>query len=293
MLIILILINILSSKIFVFSLQSINYNNNHNHVERIAFGSCNNPNSQSLWSKIEEFKPSRLILLGDNMYADKKETTFKNQISTISIIETQYNLIKEDLGWKKLFHYLGGWNKIDVTYDDHDYGINNGAKNFHLKDPSQVAFWNFIEETNIEKLNQDSVYSSKKVKIKTKNNKQLIYKVIMIDTRSNKDKKGSSDGDFLGIEQWNWLEKEILDDKEVDLILLGSSIQLLVNDKFIEESWGEFPLARERLIQLLLKSQVPNTVILSGDVSLYLIYLFNIYLFNYYIIFIIKLDSCS
>lgn len=252
-----------------FSLQSIN-NNNHNLIERIAFGSCNNPNTQSIWSKIEEFKPSRLILLGDNMYADKKDATFKNQKSSVSIIEAQYDLIKEDTGWKKLFNYLGGWNNIDVTYDDHDYGINNGAKNFHLKDPSQTAFWNFIEETNADKLNQDSVYSSKKIKIITKNNKQFIYKVIMLDTRSNKDKTGTSDGDFLGTEQWNWLEKEILDADEVDLILLGSSIQTLVDDKLIEESWGEFPLARERLIQLLLKSQVPNTVILSGDVSIYI-----------------------
>ena len=94
----------------------------------------------------------------------------------------------------------------------------------------------------------------------------------MLDTRSNKDaapsllgaKNNIHDGDFLGEEQWLWLEKELQSD--VDLVLLGSSIQALPTDKLTEELWGVFPNARTRLLSLIIGAKCPNVLILSGDV---------------------------
>ena len=53
----------------------------------------------------------------------------------------------------------------------------------------------------------------------------------------------------------------------MDLILLGSSIQILPTHKLVEESWSAFPVARQRLLQLLASSAAP-VVLLSGDVHM-------------------------
>ena len=95
------------------------------------------------------------------------------------------------------------------------------------------------------------------------------YKVILLDTRSNKDKKGSIYGDFLGSEQWNWLMSEVsfINQSIPNLVIIGSSIQIFPTDKFMEESWSEFPLARERLLRVVtLLSRVTRVLLLSGDV---------------------------
>lgn len=53
----------------------------------------------------------------------------------------------------------------------------------------------------------------------------------------------------------------------VDLILLGSSIQVLPLNKLLEESWAAFPEARQRLLQLIASAEV-QVVLLSGDVHM-------------------------
>ena len=93
----------------------------------------------------------------------------------------------------------------------------------------------------------------------------LTCKVVLLDTRFHKDPYGAGDGDFLGEEQWRWLEAELADERP-DLVLLGSSIQVLPEGKLVEESWSKFPAMRERLLRLVLESPVPNVLLLSGDV---------------------------
>ena len=44
---------------------------------RIAFGSCNNAKNIGIWDVIEARSPHRLVLLGDNIYADKKTLPYK------------------------------------------------------------------------------------------------------------------------------------------------------------------------------------------------------------------------
>jgi hypothetical protein len=131
-------------------------------------------------------------------------------------------------------------------------------------------FWDFTQVPKSSPIRQQSgVYGSKVVRLAS----GFVYKIILLDTRSNKDPIYTPYGDFLGDEQWNWLANELLPSKDQeellvpDLIILGSSIQILPDDKFLEETWSEFILAREKLLQMLLQvQQVSNVLLLSGDV---------------------------
>lgn len=53
-----------------------------------------------------------------------------------------------------------------------------------------------------------------------------VIKYILLDTRYNKDPYDTKNGDFLGENQWKWLEAE-LKDAEPDVVLLVSSIQVM------------------------------------------------------------------
>lgn len=250
-------------------------------LHRIAWGSCNNPNKLSAWETLSALRPDRLILLGDNHYADDSKFP-ENILEAISAspaaIRKEYQKILNDNDWRGLLKVLASNEDgdrgqssmphfgVDATFDDHDYGINDGDKTFLYRNESQQLFWDFVGEptdgTSMRR-KQSGVYSSRKVTIplETKHqhllaNGQITYKVILLDTRSNMDPKsqGSEFGDFLGDEQWEWLESELSDDS-VDVFFLGSSIQILPAEKMVEETWGKFPNARERLLRLILKSR--------------------------------------
>lgn len=230
----------------------------------------------SLWPVISSFSPQSIILLGDNMYADKRSNGTVNVFIAANPdeIKSKYNVLNKDVEFTDMVEKVGGWNRVSATYDDHDFGINDGDKSYAHVSESQKLFWDFTEEpANSKRRKQSGVYSSKEYAIDFEK-RTFTYKIVMLDTRSNRDivptfwKRNfdgrSADGDFLGEEQWSWLSEELRSD--VDLIILGSSIQLLPTDKFVEEFWGMFPKARERMISLILNASSPNVIVLSGDV---------------------------
>lgn len=277
------------------------------HSHRIAIGSCYNPNKGSkILEVIEQFSPNQLVLLGDNVYMDKlplsidtenndsgEESSLKASMRklktmigfqgfsfsapvTPEIIKTEYDKLTNNSEWRSLIRSLQG---VSVTWDDHDYGMNNGdVTNVH-RNLSLDMFHEFIrvtnqllpapynEEGNAQRLHSDGVYSSRLVKLDDADD--LVYKVVLMDSRFHKNPKGTENGDFLGPRQWKWLTDELLD-PEPHFILLGSSIVLTPDDKMLEETWAEFPAARERLLKLISFTSLLNgnrpVVIMSGDI---------------------------
>jgi alkaline phosphatase D len=67
----------------------------------------------------------------------------------------------------------------------------------------------------------------------------------------------------LGDEQWNWLENE-LKVSDARLHIVASSIQFLSKDHLFEK-WENFPKARKRMLDLLMKVKPMNTLFVSGD----------------------------
>jgi alkaline phosphatase D len=243
----------------------------HNYVvERIAFGSCFNPNrGGEVWKLIQSFSPQQLILLGDQFYADMT-SEFGYRKTKLELIAKEYSLFTSSQDWQNLVDSLNGWT---ATFDDHDYGINNGDKTFRYRNESQDLFWLFTNTSSVGLNNErkSGIYSSKVVRVPLNGHhtSNFVYKIIMLDSRSNKDRSGRR-GDFLGKEQWEWLAGELLD-PEPQLFIIGSSIQVLPDDKIVEETWNEFPRSRTRLLKLLTAVQrsgihPQDVLLLSGDI---------------------------
>jgi alkaline phosphatase D len=232
-------------------------------IARFVFGSCNNAQlSSGIWKSIAAKAPDRLILLGDNFYADYL-TPAGYKAAALSDIKAQYQRLWNNSDWKSLIGSLGGIENVFATFDDHDFGHNDGDRLFRHRNESIKLFHSYFpnSKTDTAVQNIDGVYSAHRITLG-----EITFKFLMLDVRSNKDPYSyRNKGDFLGAQQWAWLEQELLS-SYTDVVFVGSSIQVLPDDKIVEENWGAFRNARERLLRLILSANTDNIFILSGDV---------------------------
>jgi alkaline phosphatase D len=227
-------------------------------LQTIAFGSCSHEDdSVHLWTDIVALKPDLWIWMGDNIYGDTQD---------MALMKHKYNIQKSNAEYQQLLKTC----PVVGTWDDHDYGINDGGKFFAKKEQSKTLALDFLDvPKNAAVRKRPGIYDSYDFGPKGKR-----VKVILLDTRSFRDTVISSnvagrryepnpDGDVLGDAQWKWLENE-LKKSAADLNIIVSSIQFLANDHYWEK-WGNFPAARQRMIDLLVKSKPGNTFFISGD----------------------------
>ncbi|EEA06957.1 uncharacterized protein CMU_033420 [Cryptosporidium muris RN66] len=240
---------------------------------------------QEFWSSILKYKPDALFWIGDSIYTKCSHPECIKRGYSIQNSNKEYQVIKKSGIY------------IDGTWDDHDYGINDGDKHFEYKETSQQLFLDFLSvPTNSPRRERRGVYSSHVFG----SSPQKQVRIILLDTRYHRDSTflkyrygissyseydyaitsmfaaslrffcsylglGSSyEGDMLGYEQWKWLEEELSNsDSAINIIV--SSIQVSNRYPFVE-SWGHYPKSRERLFKLLKKSKPRGLLFLSGDV---------------------------
>jgi alkaline phosphatase D len=230
---------------------------NFNKELTIAFGSCNNQRKENtLYDDILKNKPKTWIWGGDIIYSDTDNPT---------VLVKNYTKLKNS-------NYKSFKDSIEViaTWDDHDYGINDGGIENPIKKEAQQAFLDFLDVSQDDvRRKQEGIYTSKIIK-----NGNNSVKIIVLDTRYfrtklKKDPSGkkrylpTNEGTMLGEKQWNWLEKELKNSK-ANFNLIISSIQFLSN-KHGFESWGNMPLEVKKLEDLIVSSKANKVIILSGD----------------------------
>ncbi|HKJ47625.1 MAG TPA: alkaline phosphatase D family protein, partial [Christiangramia sp.] len=181
------------------------------------------------------------------------------------LMKTAYNEQKSNKGYQKLL----GRVPVYGIWDDHDYGLNDGGKEWHFKETSQQLFLDFMEVSqNSPRRRREGVYHAESLKTEKGS-----VKIIMLDTRYFRDELVESEaadkryepaeGTILGEEQWEWLEKELMDSKAGFNVIL-SSVQILSAEHGFE-TWGNFPSEVEKLENLIVFSEAKNVILLSGD----------------------------
>lgn len=226
-------------------------------VTRFAFGSCQKAEKGlGIYKAIGKLHPQFMVLAGDNIYA-----------STIEDKEKKYSALKEEPNYKKFVSRV----PVYAIWDDNDYGKNDAGGEYPFRAETEKLFKNFFGLA--ETLGgQDGIYRSH---IFGPAGKRV--QLILLDTRSfrslpklsptplpigiyvaNEDKSAT----VLGDAQWKWLEEELKKPAEVRFIVTGYQY-LAVDTKF--EGWINFPLERERLAELIKKTQAGGVIFISGD----------------------------
>lgn len=215
-------------------------------LERIAFGSCNREyKPQLLWKPILECKPDLWIWLGDIVYGRSDD---------LKDLARRYGIVKEQPEYKLLRERA----RVIGVWDDNDFGISNGGKDNPNKIESQRLLLDFLDEpAESARRRQAGIFASYTFGPAGKQ-----VKIILLDGRFNRERPGAAT-DILGAPQWEWLEQQ-LTGSTADVHLIVSSTQVIPTEQPYEK-WAQFPKSRQRLFELLEKTQPRNVIFLSGD----------------------------
>lgn len=240
----------------------------------IAFGSCLRQwQDQPVWKGVMSIAPSAFVFLGDNVYTDVG--TYRSQAEPERIGQAY-----SDLGASEEFsefrRYLEQHHiPLLATWDDHDYGVNDGGAHYRHKLKSKQYFLDFFKlaSTATGDARYAGVYQSHRV-----HTGGLDVQIILLDTRSFRSPLNKSEASacsdthnipnndpaatVLGAEQWQWLEQQL--GEPADLRLVASSIQVLA-EQHCYEKWANFPLQRQRLFDLIRNTAAAGVILISGD----------------------------
>lgn len=242
---------------------------------RIAFGSCAvQDKPMPVWSAVVDRDPDAFLFLGDNVYADTGAYKF---MPSPRNYEVAYERLKKNPDFNK-FLVASRAREIDVfaTWDDHDYGLNDGGEEHTERLEAKKAFIDFFSPLGLAEasLDEPGIHNASVIHLAG-----LEVQVVMLDTRSfrspfvkTKNPKvcgrggwmfsSEPDATILGEDQWAWLAEQLL--QPADLRLIVSSVQVLPTEQCFEK-WANFPAERERLLSLIAESQAEGVVLLSGD----------------------------
>lgn len=231
-------------------------------LTRIAFGSCcHQDRPQPIWGVINAWHPELFIFLGDNIYGDTED---------MAVMAGKYSQLAAQPGFQTLRRNAA----VVATWDDHDYGVNDGGSEYPKKAESRAMFLDFwgVPEGHFRR-SHSGIYGSymfgppgRRVQVILPDNRTfrtplLGYTVEPADRGQylvNPDPAAT----MLGAQQWDWLENELR--QPADLRILASSTQVLA-DAPGYEAWINFQADHQRLLDLIDFAQVENLVMISGD----------------------------
>ncbi len=226
----------------------------------IAFGSCNRQTfTNTLWKPVLEHQPVAWIWGGDIIYSDTDD---------MELMAQHYQQQREQEGYSEIVENM----TILGTWDDHDYGLNDGGLEYVAKAESQQLFLDFMGVSKTDsRREREGVYHSEVIETN-----EGSVKVIILDTRYFRSALTPSEspgmryqpnvygeGTMLGDAQWQWLEQE-LNNSKADFNLIVSSIQFLSAEHGFE-TWGTMSHEVDKLKSLIGASKAKGVMVLSGD----------------------------
>lgn len=225
----------------------------------IAFGSCYDKSrgSSAIFQAVANNQPDLWVWLGDIVYGDTHDMRKLRNLYTALKNTPDYQLVASS-------------TTVIGTWDDHDYGQNDGGKYYSKKDESKQVLLDFLDvSADSDVRGHSGVYSTHMF---TRAEQKI--KIILLDARTFRDTlqagidghnryRPNPTGDVLGEEQWQWLESELQKD-DADMHIIGSGYQIIPWEQGYEK-WSNFPKARKRLFDLLKKYKPKRTFLISGD----------------------------
>ncbi|MBK9328891.1 MAG: alkaline phosphatase family protein [Sphingobacteriales bacterium] len=171
------------------------------------------------------------------------------------------------LGNKEPFKTFKASVPILATWDDHDYGYNNGGKEFPHKTASKnsfMKFWNISPDSPMRSrggVHNAYYYGEGEFRVQ----------IILLDTRwfldviSREPITATRDTSkhILGEEEWQWLEQELR--KPARIRIIGSSTQFGIEHNGYE-AWANYPHEMDRFFNLIKSTRAEGLFFVSGDV---------------------------
>jgi alkaline phosphatase D len=219
---------------------------------RVALLSCMDDRLKKvadvMWPQVMAQKPDAMLLIGDNVYADSPLVDTPAKDLWKRYVETRQEL--------KLY-YADALIPLVATWDDHDYGRNDGDSNYAFKNESAEVFFAFFPQ----KLGSTELVRGPGVSSWWN---AFHVNFALLDDRSFRtpNKQDQPGATHFGPEQEQWLQKQMSESTKP--VLLVSGDQFFGGYHPFESYEGSHPLSfKERMVEWK-KSPVP-LLFLSGD----------------------------
>lgn len=233
----------------------------HEPLSRILFGSCiKQAQPAPIFDAILADQPELFLFIGDNIYGDTED---------MQVLNDKYETLGAIPGFAKLRESTG----VLATWDDHDYGVNDGGADYAKRVESQRIFLDFWKDaSDSPRRSRPGVYDSH---VFGPDGQRV--QIILLDTRyfrsplkkSETRRTGgpyepddSPEKTMLGEAQWKWLENQLR--VPAELRLIATSIQCLSQDDG-QETWSNLPRERQRFLKLIKDTEANGVVLISGD----------------------------
>ncbi len=211
------------------------------------------------------------LMVGDNVYGDRDGRGYVNNQPLLDEVQESF----ADLAAREDFQKVRESVPMMVSWDDHDYGANDAGSEFPFRRMAErihEVFWG-LEDEDVGQW--PGTYYARSFGPEGQRTQ-----VIMLDTRffrtgltptddwGAKGKErylpaaAGSMQDMLGAAQWTWLENQL--QQPADIRLIASSIQVMPTVHGWE-AWSTMPDERQRLFNLIKKTDATGVVFLSGD----------------------------
>ena len=234
----------------------------------IAFGACAHENRpQPIWDAVVAAEPDLFIFTGDNIYGDTED---------MDVLRAKYERLGAQPGYQRLLETC----PVLATWDDHDYGVNDGGRHYPMREQSAEICMDFFGVPDDDpRRSREGIYGSQVM-----GEEGSRVQIILLDTRYFRDNldRGTLSGEerreqnvvgwyqptddtsrtLLGEAQWQWLEEQLQVEAEVRIV---SSIQVVSWEKGME-CWGNMPHERDRLFNLIESTDAQGAFFISGDV---------------------------
>ena len=227
-------------------------------LSRIAFGSCHKLDRPwGVWDSILAQKAELFIFLGDTVYLDTVDMAAKKAMYDKFAALPEFIKFRERV-------------PIVATWDDHDYGVNDGGAEYPKRDESQKLFLDFFREpADSIRRKRGGVYTSYVFGPPGKRTQVILLDLryfrspLKIDPLLGYVPQRDPAATMLGDAQWKWLEEQLHVSAELRLIV--SSIQV-IHEEQPNEKWLNMPAERDRLFKLIADAKASGVVLISGDV---------------------------
>ncbi len=213
---------------------------------KFAVGSCADEKhiDQGVYQQIEARKPEWIFLIGDNHYPERLP------ISSPEYLWKSLITARQDFS---LYH-MQELIPTHATWDDNDYGMNNGDKSFTHREASQHLFKVFFHPQLLE----ENIHKGPGIA------SRLMLRGMhfsFLDNRSFRDAP-SSEGEHFGQEQENWFFEDLQKEALPTWIISGD--QFFGGYHEFESYEGLHPQRFDQFIGRLKNIQTPF-VFISGD----------------------------
>lgn len=232
-------------------------------VSDIAFGSCIKTPEHPMLERALTLKMDVFLLMGDSIYADTQDMT---------VMRAKYDALKASHFFQELRRKV----PVLATWDDHDFGANDGGAEYPMRRESQAEFLRWIDEpADSPRRQREGVYDArvfgpagKRVQVILLDTRYFRSALLRVPRSEQRTLGGvyvpSADrsATMLGEAQWRWLETQLRSPADVRVIV--SSIQF-VSEFSGAEAWANLPYEKKRMLDLLRTTQASGVVFLSGD----------------------------